>query len=425
MIFKKNKGNINQEQFDEFIKALNYEDAYSLLSQSKNQLSNEDPILYFYYIGLKYLVEKKFWDEDMELPGEEYLKQYQFSGKNELILGIYIYLYKKDAKYIIALMDVFELFGLYDDILNLLNEKFKNSNDPEVLNKYGFIYWQKKDYKKALNSFKRSLVLKQDPIVFNSMALLYNDLGDQTLAEKYFKEGLKLFPDDFTLLSNYAVLLFNLGLFDKSNKVVKKIKEKGLGMSFLHSGLGKVLKPEYEIDLENELKREPKNNSLVLEIGKYLLRRGEIEKLIEFLKVEMNKGNESPKIFSLLAYAYYYKFDFKSADNAISQGLSKFKDDITLLITMVSLNIHRGNLRNISSVLKKIKEVDPMYIEALFNVAMLLESSNMFRKAKMFYEWYLQVSDNESTKQVAQWHLDVINSKLQIKKEEKADEEYF
>ncbi|MCD6579485.1 hypothetical protein J7L48_08405 [bacterium] len=426
MIFKKNKGEaFSQEEIDELIKQFKYKEAYKLLLDSKDTLKTNDPIFYFYFIGLKYLVEKKFWNEKDELPAAEYLKKYQFSGQNELTLGIYIYLNNKDEKYIMDILDNFEIFGLYDDILKLLDEKFKTSQAPEILNKYGFTYWQKKEYKFALQSFKKSLVMNDDPIVFNSMALLYNDLGDQTLAEKYFKEGLKLFPDNFTLLSNYAVLLFNLGLFDKSNKVVKKIKEKGLGMSFLHSGLGKILTPEYEIDLENELKREPKNNSLVLEIGKYLLRRGELEKLVTFLNDEMKKGNESPKIYSLLAYAHYYKYDFKSADIAVSKGLTKFKDNITLLITLVSLNIHRGNLRTIPDTLKKIKEVDPMYIEALFNVAMLLEGSDMFRKAKMFYEWYLEVSDSESTKQVAQWHLDVIYSKLQITKKEDKDEKYF
>ncbi|MCK5398921.1 hypothetical protein KAJ26_02770, partial [bacterium] len=66
---------------------------------------------------------------------------------------------------------------------------------------------------------------------------------------------------------------------------------------------------------------------------------------------------------------------------------------------------------------EKIKSVDPMYIEALFNVGMILENAGILTKAKLLFEWFVEISDHESSKQVVELHLEVINSRLNLKKE--------
>ncbi len=259
--------------------------------------------------------------------------------------------------------------------------------------------------------------MQNDPLTYNSMGLIYNELGNQVLAKKYFKEGLKEFPDDITLLSNYGVLLFNLGEIEESNIVVDKLKSYNIGNSFLHAGIGKILPPEYEIDLEEELARHPKSPSIVLEIGKFMLRRGSLEKLITFIKDEMTRGNESPKILSLLSYAYFFSYEFSEAESAVLKSIEKFPDNITLLLTIIFLYVNRGKFEKVLPILEKIKSVDPMYIEALFNVGMILENAGILTKAKLLFEWFVEVSDHESSKQVVELHLEVINSRLNLKKE--------
>ncbi|MCK5224047.1 hypothetical protein KAR04_04715, partial [Candidatus Calescamantes bacterium] len=152
--------------------------------------------------------------------------------------------------------------------------------------------------------------------------------------------------------------------------------------------------------------------------------RGNLEKLITFIKDEMTRGNESPKILALLSYAYFFSYEFSEAESTVLKSIEKFPDNITLLLTIIFLYINRGKFEKVLPILEKIKSVDPMYIEALFNVGMILENAGILTKAKLLFEWFVEVSDHESSKQVVELHLEVINSRLNLK-EERGNEGIF
>ncbi len=425
-LFGGKKSSFRKEDFVRTLKSGDHKKAYEMLAESKPEDLADDNEVLFSFIGLKYLATKEMFSGKLKVGNLDDLEEaWEFSGEIERFLGLMIYRFSLDPKYLPRLVDYLELLGRCEDAIALINKTNPKITDPELLNKLGFLNWELKDYRAALDCFKKSLVYASNPIIYNSMALIYNELGNQVLAKKYFAEGLKSFPDDITLLTNYGVLLFNLGEYEASNNIVSKLKKYNVGTNFLHAGIGKILPPEYEIDLETELKRHPKNPGIVLEIAKYYLRRGDLGKLIDFIVAEVKNGNDSPKISTILSYAYYYNFQFSEAENTIIRSLGKYSNDITLLLALIFLYIHMGKLANVIPVLEKIKTVDPMYIESLFNVAMILEGANIFTKAKLLYDWYVKVSDNSSGKFVASLKLEIIDSKLKVRKEEKHNETIF
>jgi tetratricopeptide (TPR) repeat protein len=342
--------------------------------------------------------------------------KWKFTGFIEKAFGLNLYRYfeQKEEAIFNDLIDSMELCGLSKEALELIKKEIGQPRNEKEYNNVAFLLWELKKYKEALNYFKKSLVLKTNPITYNSLGLIYNELGNNFLSEKYFKQGLEEFDDNITLLTNYAVLLFNLGKLEAANNIILKIQNYQVGTNFLHAGIGKILPPEYEIDLEEELKRCPKSLSVVLEIGKYMLKRGDVERTIDFLNEEMKKGNESAKIYSLLSYAYYYSFKFSEAETIALKAKEKFDNNIILLLTLVFLYVRREKYDKVLSILNIIKEKDVMYIEALFNVGLALENAGVLTKARLLFEWYLDVSDNRVGKEVISLHLEVINVKLRL-----------
>ncbi len=418
MIFGgKKKDALNKDEFLNLISNGKYKEALAIIESEESSEYFNDPDIFFSYIGIHYIVNKEFSSMKCSIKDlNEINDKWKFTGFIEKAFGLNLYRYfeQKEEAIFNDLIDSMELCGLSKEALELIKKEIGQPRNEKEYNNVAFLLWELKKYKEALNYFKKSLVLKTNPITYNSLGLIYNELGNNFLSEKYFKQGLEEFDDNITLLTNYAVLLFNLGKLEAANNIILKIQNYQVGTNFLHAGIGKILPPEYEIDLEEELKRCPKSLSVVLEIGKYMLKRGDVERTIDFLNEEMKKGNESAKIYSLLSYAYYYSFKFSEAETIALKAKEKFDNNIILLLTLVFLYVRREKYDKVLSILNIIKEKDVMYIEALFNVGLALENAGVLTKARLLFEWYLDVSDNRVGKEVISLHLEVINVKLRL-----------
>jgi type IV pilus assembly protein PilF len=94
------------------------------------------------------------------------------------------------------------------------------SDDPqESAAKYniqlGTAYLQQGNYSLAKEKLERSLKQNpRDPDVHTSLALLHDRTGDPKLADKHFREALRLAPDKPDISNNYAVYLCKNGRVD-------------------------------------------------------------------------------------------------------------------------------------------------------------------------------------------------------------------
>ena len=80
----------------------------------------------------------------------------------------------------------------------------------------GTAYLQQGNYPLAKEKLERAL--KQNPKdanVHTSLGLLYDRVGEQKLADKHFREALRLAPDNPDISNNYAVYLCKNGRTDE------------------------------------------------------------------------------------------------------------------------------------------------------------------------------------------------------------------
>jgi len=96
----------------------------------------------------------------------------------------------------------------------------KQEDPSEAAAKYniqlGTAYLQQGNYQFAKEKLERSLKQNpKDPDVHTSLALLYDRTGDPKLADKHFREALRLAPDKPDISNNYAVYLCKNGRVDE------------------------------------------------------------------------------------------------------------------------------------------------------------------------------------------------------------------
>jgi len=93
--------------------------------------------------------------------------------------------------------------------------------DPEVQAsaynvQLGTAYLQQGNYPVAREKLERALEQNpKDPNVHTSLGLLYDRVGESKLADKHFREALRLAPDKPDLSNNYAVYLCKNGRVDE------------------------------------------------------------------------------------------------------------------------------------------------------------------------------------------------------------------
>jgi len=80
----------------------------------------------------------------------------------------------------------------------------------------GTAYMQQGNYALAKDKLERALKQNtKDPDVHTSLGLLYDRTGDPKLADKHFREALRLAPDKPDLVNNYAIYLCKNGRVDE------------------------------------------------------------------------------------------------------------------------------------------------------------------------------------------------------------------
>jgi type IV pilus assembly protein PilF len=88
----------------------------------------------------------------------------------------------------------------------------------------GTAYLQQGNYPLAKEKLERSLKQNpRDPDVHTSLALMYDRTGDQKLADRHYREALRLAPDKPAVINNYAVYLCKSGRVDEGVERFKAV----------------------------------------------------------------------------------------------------------------------------------------------------------------------------------------------------------
>lgn len=76
----------------------------------------------------------------------------------------------------------------------------QESENGAYLDSLGWVYFKKKDYKKAQEYLTLAINAVKDPVIYGHLGDIYAELGDIKKAVMFLKEGLNYFPEDKNLL---------------------------------------------------------------------------------------------------------------------------------------------------------------------------------------------------------------------------------
>ena len=98
------------------------------------------------------------------------------------------------------------------------------TNDVAVSNlNLGIGYMQQKEYEKSLEKLNRALAAdpKYTP-TYNALGLLYQLMGKNEQAEKYFKQAISINPNDSDSLNNYGQFMCTTNHYDQAQQLFLK-----------------------------------------------------------------------------------------------------------------------------------------------------------------------------------------------------------
>lgn len=107
------------------------------------------------------------------------------------------------------------------EFIKSLEEKYPK--DEYVLFRIGNFYYSQQDYKTAVDYYKKVLQLnKEFAPAFNILGYAYRNLEKYDIAEKSFKQYIKLIPDNPNPYDSYGELLLKMGEYEASLEQYRK-----------------------------------------------------------------------------------------------------------------------------------------------------------------------------------------------------------
>ena len=260
----------------------------------------------------------------------------------------------------------------FNDAENKVLTLLESKKDASLINLYGIILLEQKNYHDAITKFK--LALNYDPNFvksYNNLGIVLHKLEKYHDACKNYQKAIKINPDFFEAYNNMGVSLIELRKYNNAEKYFKK--SISIRSNFL----------------------DPYIN-----LGKLLVKINNFTEAINYFQKALKLKKNEPKIIHSLGLAYKKNLEYKIAE-------SKFKLAIKLNPNFPEAFINLGilyremNLFNDAiKCFKKAMYIDPKSIPAYSNLLFTFSyiqncSVNDYKKYSKKYRNILKVIDNE------------------------------
>ena len=251
---------------------------------------------------------------------------------------------------------------LYDTII------LKSSQSSEILYQYAILSTQLYDTGTAERIFKK--VIKMNP----ENAAAHKDLGviylNQRLfdyAEDEFKIAMKLEPENFDIILEYANYLYSISKYNEADKYYDK------ALSLCDDVVAKSLQAINKIELneleqaktliEEALTEQPEHEYIQFLAGRiyYSMKDFEDAKIYFIRSLEQNPDIETQ---NLLALSYYELGEYEKALNIFKSLLKDNQKNISLLLNTAKCYEKAGDIDNALEVLDKLTDIFPECEEA-------------------------------------------------------------
>ncbi len=258
-------------------------------------------------IGDKFFSMIKFDETNLEILkkfGQQFYFDEKYDQAIKVLKKIYNF-YENDFNVNVIIGQAFLIKENYDEALVYLKKSEKlNPQNPELLTTISFVLGKLKRVNEAIEYSEKALSIdNKNRNALINLGLLLDDNGYFNKCDSLYEEALRIYPDDPTLLNNYAYSLAKRKVnLDKALEMSKKSLEKDslVGsyldtMGWIYFQMGRLGEAERYIKLAIE---QGSPSSEILEhMGDVYASMSKKEEAIEYYKMalELNPENESLK----------------------------------------------------------------------------------------------------------------------------------
>jgi len=245
--------------------------------------------------------------------------------------------------------------------LYLRGQTLEPDND-EFYNRAGLCLFNLNRVAEAVEQVKRALELRAEPVYYYNLAYGYEELGDPATAERYYREGLELFPDYADLADGLGNLLSAQGRSGEALELMLETAER-TGDAYLFARAASIAQELGEWDLAESvygvaIKLSPEEGWLAVEYALFLAmgeRRQELAAYLEgihgrlsaedygwvldelssywldteqydvavgFMEELIQRNPREPTAYNILALAQYLSGDMEQALATVKRGLN-------------------------------------------------------------------------------------------------------
>ncbi len=300
--------------------------------------------------------------------------------------------------------------GEYDKAIEFYNRaKVYNKNNPAVYNNMAMAYRHKKEYAKALENAEKSLSIKPGDV--NTLLLMgniYFETGKYRDAARIYSDGLKLSPENPSLLFNMGASLAKTGDEFAAAEYFRKAgsSDKTGEIAYrAYSRLGVIYTERNQLDeavdyLKKATSLRPGDPVSRYNLGiAYLKQNRKKEALEEFAKAE-DLGSKDMEMMEKIGEAYFSLNDYERSLKTYNSLLKTRKRNVKILSKVGELYYKRGELDRAYNTYRRITEIEPATENArlaYLNMGNIMDDANRFDDAIRAYEKALTISPKDAS----------------------------
>ena len=284
------------------------------------------------------------------------------------------------------------------EIYNLLIQN--KIYDPRVFNNLGSIYFQRKQFDKAISLFDESIKKFPDSLeAYSNLANLLVIKGKSDIAKKILHKAIELNPRYLKPYSSLAGIFVSEGNFEKAEFFLRKSLDINPKDINLLVNLACVLKDlgnskQAEKFLRDALKINPRYEFALINLGAVLIELEKIDEGEEFLKKALNINPNSPMALNNLGNILTKKNNLIDAEICYRKAI-KVKSDFSLAYNnLASLHAKKGNLSDAEKFTEEAIKYNPKFELAYVNLGSIKIDLDKLSEAEELFLSAIELNEN-------------------------------
>lgn len=283
-----------------------------------------------------------------------------------------------NIKYNLAL--VYKYIGNMDKAINLLDSVYaKNPKLEYIIDLIHSLYLEGR-FEEAISLYNKSAYKdSQSDILHYYVGLSSFSLGNQDLAEEFYKKSLHHNPNNQDVKFSLAELLFEKKLYDEAEKLLLNVLET------------KICSKAYYL------------------LGEINFAKNQLDKAINYFSIAANIEFKNPVYFYELATVYSLKGFFKEAEETFQKAIKLSPNNLLYNYALAYLYYNSGEKPKAKQKLSYILSINPHHIDALVLKALMASDEDDVMSANKIID---EVLESTSTNDFAFYVKSILYKKL-------------